>query len=370
MHQPESELICRLALRQVSNIGAVHTKILVQHFNSASAIFQARHEMLEKLEGIGTIRASSIRNFRDFSKAETELAFLKKYNIRMLFLTDEDYPKRYLNCYDPPPLLFFKGNTDLNASKMVGIVGTRNNTSYGKDFTEKLVKELAEVNPVIVSGLAFGIDGIAHKAALKYNLPTVGALGHGLDTIYPHDHTSLAKDMVKNGGGLLTEFFSGTPPDKHNFPQRNRVVAGLCDVVILVESGIKGGSMITAELANGYNRDVFAVPGRSIDSKSAGCNELIRTNKAIMLTDPQELLEVMGWNEKKKSERPQQKQLFIELSPDEQLIVDILREKETVHIDEINLQSGLSSSAVAAAILNLELQHVVMSLPGKIYRLT
>jgi DNA processing protein len=240
----------------------------------------------------------------------------------------------------------------------VSIVGTRSYTEYGKQFTEKLVKDLSEQNITIISGLAFGIDAFAHKAALKNNLPTIGVVGHGLDKIYPSDHAGLAKDMIKNNGGILSEFFSGTKPDKHNFPLRNRVVAGLSDATVLVETNIKGGSMITGNLANAYNRDVFAVPGRTTDTKSSGCNHLIKNNKAILLTDADELLDVMGWKEKTKTKTKKQKH-----------IIQLLQEKETVSIDEINLSSGLSSSSVAAALLNLELQNVVCSLPGKMYKL-
>jgi len=219
--------------------------------------------------------------------------------------------------------------------------------------------------------MAYGVDAIAHKAAVRNNLPTVGVLGHGLDQIYPPDHSNLAKDMVKNGGGLLTEFRSQTKPDKHNFPTRNRIVAGMSDATIVVESGIKGGSMVTAELANGYNKDVFAFPGKVTDNKSAGCNYLIKSNKAMLLTDAQQLIEIMGWEEKsQKSKGKSQKEIFIELSKDEKIIVDILNEKGPVQIDELNLRSGLSSSAIAAAILNLELQNVVYGLPGKIYKLS
>jgi DNA processing protein len=196
-------------------------------------------------------------------------------------------------------------------------------------------------------------------------------LGHGLDQIYPPDHSNLAKDILKNGGGLLTEFRSKTKPDKHNFPTRNRIVAGMSDATIVIESGIKGGSMVTAELANGYNKDVFAYPGKVTDSKSAGCNYLIKSNKAMLLTDAQQLIEIMGWEERsQKLKVKSQKEIFIELTKEEKIVVDILNGKETVHIDEINLQSGLSSSAIAAAILSLELQNVVNRLPGKIYKLS
>jgi DNA processing protein len=363
-----SELLNQLALTLIPNIGDVQAKILINHFGDASSIFKAKKTLLEKIEGIGEVRANSIKKFDDFHLAEHELKFIEKYKIKTLFLTDADYPKRLLNCYDSPTLLFYKGTADLNASKIISIVGTRSNTEYGKQFTDKLVKDLSDQNVLIISGLAHGIDAFAHKAALKNGLPTVGVVGHGLDKVYPTENTALAKDMVKDGGGILSEFFSGTKPDKHNFPLRNRIVAGLSDATVVVETNIKGGSMITAKLADAYNRDVFAVPGRTNDKASSGCNHLIKYNKAILLTDADELMDILGWKEKKK-EKKQQKELFIELSAEEKQIVQLLQEKEMVHIDEINLQSGLSSSAAAAAILNLELQNVVASLPGKMYTL-
>ena len=364
------DILYQLALTEVQNVGCVHAKILAQQFGSAENIFKAKQYLLEKIEGIGSIRAASIKAFKDFSNAEEEIKFIEKYKIKPLFLTDKDYPKRLLNCYDSPTLLFYKGNADLNASKIIAIIGTRNHTEYGKQQTEKLVKELSSQNILVVSGMAYGIDALAHKASLKNDLATVGVLGHGLDQIYPPDHSNLAKDMLKHGGGLLTEFRSNTKPDKHNFPTRNRIVAGMSDATVVIETGEKGGSMITAELANGYNKDVFALPGRVTDNKSAGCNFLIHNNKAILLTDAEEIIEIMGWEEKiQKSKVKSQKELFIELTKEEKLIVDILNEKESVHIDELNIKSGLSSSSAAAAILSLELQNVIISLPGKLYRL-
>jgi DNA processing protein len=365
-----SELLYQLALTEVPNIGCVHAKILVQQFGSAENIFKAKQQLLEKTEGIGAVRARSIKAFPDFSKAEEEIKFIDKYKIRPLFLTDKNYPKRLLNCYDSPTLLFYKGDADLNTTKIIAVIGTRVHTDYAKQQTDKLIKELREQNVIVVSGMAYGVDAIAHKAAIKNELPTVGVLAHGLDQIYPSEHANLARDMLKHGGGLLTEFRSKTKPDKHNFPTRNRIVAGMCDATIVIETGIKGGSMITAELANGYNKDVFALPGKVTDNKSAGCNYLIKTNKAMLLTDAQELIEVMGWEER--SQKPgvrSQKELFIELSKEEKIVVDILREKELVNIDELNMKSGLSSSAIAAAVLNLELQNVVLTLPGKLYKL-
>ena len=363
-----SERLYRLALTQVPHIGDVHAKILVQHLGEASAIFSAKASQLEKIEGIGEVRAKAIKSFTDFSNVEKEIRFIEKHGITPLFLTDSNYPQRLLNCYDPPTMLFYKGSADLNASRVLAIVGTRSNTEYGRQFTEKLVQDLAGENILVISGLALGIDAIAHKAAVKNNIPTVGVVGHSLDKMYPAENTALAKEMVREGGGILSEFFSGTKPDKHNFPLRNRIVAGLSDATVLVETTVRGGSMITAKLADAYNRDVFAVPGRTTDKYSAGCNHLITYNKATMLTDSAHLMDMMGWKEKKKPVK-QQRELFIELSAAEQQVIRMLEEKETMHIDEINMKSGINSSAVAAAILNLELQGAITSLPGKMYRI-
>lgn len=363
------ELIYQLALTLVPHIGDVQAKLLIQHFGAASAVFRARPDVLEKIEGIGSVRARSLHSFRDFALAEKEVRFMEKHGIRKLFLTDKDYPQRLHNCYDASTLLFYKGTADLNASKVLAIVGTRSSTEYGRQFTEKLVEELAAHEVLIISGLAYGIDAMAHKAALKNGLPTVGVVGHGLDTVYPYDHHGLAREMVKTGGGIVSEFFSGTEPDKHHFPLRNRIVAGLSDATVVVETKVEGGSMITAKLADGYNRDVFAVPGRTTDKVSSGCNHLIKYNKAILLTDADELLTVLGWKERKREKVKMQKELFIELSAEEQQIIQLLQEKEQVHIDEINLRSGMSSSAIASAILNLEIQNVIKSLPGKMYQL-
>jgi DNA processing protein len=368
------ELLHQVALTLIPNIGPVQAKILLQHYEPAE-IFKAKRHDLERLEGIGAIRANSIKDFTDFKTAEAEIAFIKKYGIQPLFITDAAYPKRLLNCYDSPILLYFKGNADLNASKIISVIGTRNHTEYGRQLTEKLIDDLAELSITVISGLAYGIDAAAHKSALKNNLPTIGVLAHGLDQVYPLQNAAMAKDMIRENGGLLTEFRSYTTPDKHNFPTRNRIVAGMSDATIVAETGIKGGSMITAELANGYNKDVFAFPGKVTDSKSAGCNYLIKNNKAVLLTEAKELVDIMGWDETHRFGRNDQKnvkkqrELFIELSPDEKTIINILRQKESANIDELNLQSGLSSSGVAAAILSLELQNVVVSLPGKLYRL-
>lgn len=363
----QNELLYQIALTLVPSIGAIQAKTLIDHFGDAESVFKASIKKLNTVEHIGEVRAESIRSFEDFEKAEEAIKFIEKYKIRPLFITDPHYPQRLLKCYDAPALLYYRGNADLNHAKIISIIGTRNNTDYGKQVTEKLVADLADENVLILSGLAFGIDAIAHKAALQNNLPTVGVLAHGLDTIYPSHHKGLAKEMLQHGG-LLTEFMQQTKPDKHNFPRRNRIVAGMADATIVIETAIKGGSMITAELAYNYNRDVFAVPGKTTDSKSAGCNYLIKHKHAGLLTDAQQLIEALGW-QKKKAKQKVQKELFIELSADERTIVDMLREKDSTHVDELFLRSGLSSSAIAASMLSLELQNVIVSLPGKMYRL-
>jgi DNA processing protein len=363
-----NDLLYQVALTLVPNIGDIHAKTLISIYGDAQSVFNAKRKDLETIEGIGSVRAKSIKQFEDFTSSEAEIKFIEKYNITPLFITDKAYPQRLLNCYDSPALLYYKGNADLNTSKIIAIIGTRSNSDYGAAACEKLIAELSEQNVLIISGLAFGIDSIAHKAALKNNLSTIGVLAHGLDRIYPAQNKSLAKQMTEQGG-LLTDFISGTNPDKQNFPKRNRIVAGISDAVVVMETGKKGGSLITAELANSYNKDVFAIPGRANDSKSEGCNYLIKNNKAALITCAEDLLENMGWNDQKRSAPKKQRELFIELSVDERTIVTILQERESIHIDELYFKSGLSSSAVAAALLTLEMQSVIISLPGKVYKL-
>ena len=363
-----NDLLYQIALTLIPNIGDVHAKSLVNAFGDAESIFKAKKKDLEHMEGIGSVRAGSIKAFNDFTSSENEIKFIEQYKITPLFINDPMYPQRLLNCYDSPTLLYYRGNADLNCSKIISIVGTRNNSDYGKAVCEKLIEDCSNENILVVSGLAFGIDTIAHKAALKNNLPTVGVLAHGLDRIYPAQNKSLAKQMA-NQGGLLTEFISQTNPDKQNFPKRNRIVAGISDAIIVIESGKKGGSLITAELGNGYSKDVFAIPGRTTDSKSEGCNYLIKNNKASLINNAEDLLEMMNWKPIAKTAISKQRTLFIELSPDEKIVVDILQQQSQVQIDELYFKSGLNSSAVAAALLMLEMQNVIACLPGKIYKL-
>ncbi len=363
-----NDLTYQISLTLVPNIGDVHAKTLINHFGDAAGVFKAKKKELENIEGIGSIRARSIKEFTNFKPAEDEIAFIQKYYIKPLFITDKDYPRRLLNCFDCPSMLYYKGSADLNTSKIISIVGTRNNNDYGKSVCEKIIADLAEQNILIISGLAFGIDSIAHKSALKNSLKTVGVLAHGLDRIYPNQNKLLARQMMENGG-LITEFKSGTNPDKQNFPKRNRIVAGMSDAVIVIESGLKGGSLITAELANGYNKDVFAIPGRITDVKNEGCNYLIKNNKAALITSADDLLENMSWKEHKKPSQKKQRELFIELTADEKIIINIIQNQPQVHIDEVYIKSGLNSSSVASALLTLEMQGVVSSMPGKLYKI-
>lgn len=363
----QEERLYQLALTMIPDLGAVRAKALIEKFGTARSVFQAKRKEIASTEGIGEVCARSLKEWQDFSAAEEEIHFAEKHGVELVFLTEEKYPQRLFHCYDPPVLLYYKGNADLNQSCIVSIIGTRNHTEYGRQVTEELVQALSKEQVMVVSGLAFGIDTIAHKTALQKGIPTIGVLGHGMDTIYPWQNRHLAKEMMEQGG-LLTEFSSGTKPDKHNFPRRNRIVAGMADATIVIETANKGGSMITAELAYSYNRDLFAVPGRTTDQKSGGCLQLIRQQKATVLLNALQLLDTMGWQEKKKTIK-KQRELFPELNENEQKIVTLLQQHEVLPIDTLYLLSGLSSSVIASAILNLEMQHVITSMPGKLYKL-
>lgn len=364
-----SEKVYQIALTLVPNIGTVHAKTLAEHFGSATAIFSASIRELEALEGIGEIRARSIRRFSDFKKAESQLLAAEKQGITSIFIGSPEYPARLLNCYDPPTLLYGKGNTQIDQRHTVGIIGTRMHSEYGRVQTETLIRKLAALPVTIISGMAFGIDGVAHKAALTYGLPTIGVMANGLDIIYPAQHHALARDMLLHNGGLMTEYPIGMQPEKHHFPVRNRVVAGLCDAIVVMETGIKGGSMITATLANDYNREVFAFPGRAGDSKSSGCNLLIRQHKANLITDADSLLQDMGWQTPaRRKETNLQLPLLPRLDQETTAVFEAIRQKETVTVDELYRLTGLGSGTVAAAILSLEMLNLIECLPGKRYR--
>jgi DNA processing protein len=363
-----NDLLYQIALTKVEHIGDVHAKALVNQYQSAEQIFKAKTRELEKLEGIGKIRAESIKNFKGFNSCEKEMQFIIKNSINPVFINDENYPKRLLHCYDSPVLLYHKGNANLNPSRVISVVGTRNNSDYGKSVCQQFVNELKNQNVTIVSGLAYGIDTIAHKSAIENELPTIAVMAHGLDRIYPDANTHLAKNIMHNGG-LLTEFTSGTKPDKQNFPIRNRITAALSDALIVIETGIKGGSLITAEIAFSYNKDVMAFPGRSVDVKSTGCNALIKNQKAIMIENANDFLQIMGWNLSKNNQAKKQRALFIELNQAEKTIVRLIEEKQEVHIDHIAAHTQLSYSTVAGALLNLEINGLIVTIPGNRYRI-
>lgn len=363
-----NDLLYQIALTMVPQIGAVHAKSLSEKFDKAKDIFQSSIYTLEKIEGIGSVRAQAIRSFNKFSMAEKEIRFIEKYRIQPLYIKDDHYPKRLLHCYDPPTLLYYKGKADLNAPRTIAVVGTRNNSNYGKQVTENFTREIAANDPLVISGLAFGIDTIAHRAALKNDLQTIAVLAHGLHTIYPPENNSLARSILSNGG-LLTEFISGTSPDKHNFPSRNRIVAGLADATLLIETGIKGGSMITADLALNYNREVFAVPGKINDSKSQGCNLLIQQNKAALFTCAQDMVDCLGWTSPVMDRKRIQEELFQELSSNEKILIDLIRDKPSIHFDELHFKSGIPPGILPGILLGLEMKNLIYSMPGKCYRL-
>jgi DNA processing protein len=359
----------RIALTLLPEVGSVKAKALVSYCGSVEGVFSQKKNHLEKIPGIGPLTAAAIVSHDVFQLAEKEAEFVMKNKITPLFYLDANYPARLKNCDDSPVMLYFKGNADLNAQKLIAVVGTRNSTQYGKQVCEKLVEGFSAHNITIVSGLAYGIDIIAHRLALKNNLPTIGVLAHGLDKIYPDVHANTAVKMLDNGG-LLTEFVSKTKPDKQNFPARNRIVAGMVDAVIVVESALKGGALITAELANSYNRDVFAVPGKVNDLYSQGCNRFISENKAALLESPEQFIKAMNWDEKEKKAKPnRQMVIFNELGEEEKVLVDLLQQNGKLNIDTLILQSKLPVSKVSSTLLNLEFAGVLRSLPGKMYQL-
>jgi DNA processing protein len=361
------DLLYRLALSGIHSIGPVYTKFLLDLFGEAEAIFRAGKTGLEKIDGMTESRLTAIAGFIDFSREEKEIAFLDKHSIRPLFFKDTDYPRRLLADPAAPPLLFYKGNTDLNAPRIVSIAGTRIYTDYGRNATEQLVKGLSEHGVLVVSGLAYGIDTFAHTAALKNNLPTIAVLGNGLDTIYPPENKGLARQIAQ-AGGLLTQFGMGTKPDHFRFPMRNRLVTCMSDATVIMESGLTGGSLVTAKEAGKYQKELFAFPGRSTDSRSAGCNNLIKTGRAILLTDARQLLETMGWEDTTKMLPSPQQELFTPLSENERTILKIVKTKQPMPFDEIRRLSSLGHGATTTAILNLELQGLIEPLPGKFYR--
>lgn len=361
-------LFYQIALSCLPGIGPVLARNLLSYFGNAEDVFNAKSKHLAKVPGIGRKNKELLLNKEVFKLAENEMEFIEKYKIQPYFLLDEDYPKRLKNCSDAPIMLYFKGNADLNSSKIISIVGTRNATDYGKEICRTLMSELKVHNPLIVSGLAYGIDFAAHKEAYKLTIPSVGVLAHGLDRIYPTQHRNMAEKML-DCGGILTEFMSGTIPDRENFPKRNRIIAGLCDLTIVVEASLKGGALITAELANSYHRDVFAFPGKINDEFSIGCNHLIKTNRANLITNVSDIEYIMGWNKEIDKITKPQLILPINLSEDEKIIFDVLSNRGVLAVDDLSFITGFQQSKLVHTLLGMEMQGLLTSLPGKIYKL-
>lgn len=365
----KEELKYQIAITLLEGIGAIGAKKLIAYCGGAEAVFKEKKTSLLKIPNIGQKAASTITKSNVFVQAEEEINFIEKNEIEAHFYLAKSYPQRLLHCEDGPVMLYTKGNMDLNAQKIVSIVGTRKATVKGKAFTEKLIEELAPHNPIILSGLAYGIDICAHKAALKNNLQTVGVLACGLDDIYPKAHFSTAEKMLANGG-LVSDYKSGTKLFPTQFAERNRIVAGMADTIIVIESSEKGGSLITADLGNGYNRDVFAVPGRPDDSQSVGCNRLIKQNKAALIESAKDIEYIMGWEKEKGGTASIQPSLFVDLSDEEQIIINILKAKDFLQFDEISLLAKLPISKTTSLLLTLEFKGAVRSLPGKLYQIT
>jgi DNA processing protein len=361
------QLLYKIGLTLIPGVGDIGGKKLVAYCGGPEAVFREKRRQLEKIPGIGPQTIDNIVKQNVLLRAEEEIAFIEKRNIRPLFYLDKDYPKRLQHCADSPMLVYYKGSANLNQQRIIGIVGTRNASDYGKHFCERIIEELIPDQVIIVSGLAYGIDSCAHRASLKYGIPTVGVLAHGLDRIYPYSNKGMSEKMIENGG-LLTEFMSQTNPDRENFPRRNRIVAGMIDALIVVESAKRGGALITAEIANSYSRDVFAVPGRIGDTYSEGCNYLIRINKAALLESAANIRYLMGWNQQNSSVSSQTK-LFKEFTEDEQKIMDIFGQEKECGIDEIMLRSEFPASKLAGVLLTLEFDGIIVALPGKKYKI-
>jgi DNA processing protein len=361
----DEELFHVLALLQVEGVGDIIAKKLLTHCGSPSAIFKTKTTQLGSIDGIGTVLLKNLKDKSIFEKAEKELKFITTHAINVSYFLDENYPERLKHCIDGPVVLFSAGNIDLNNRKTISIVGTRQITSYGTEFCKKLIADLAPLNPIIVSGFAYGVDIVAHQAALEHNLQTIGVLAHGLNQIYPKSHKKYVSKIEENGG-FMTEFWSSSNPEKENFVKRNRIVAGISEATIVIESADKGGSLITATMANDYNRDVFAVPGRTTDKYSQGCNTLIKTQKANLLSSAADLIYMLNWDIETPTQ-PVQKQLFVTLDDDEQKIYNYLQKNGKELLDTIALHCDFPIYRISGILLNMELKGVIRPLPGKLF---
>lgn len=363
----QTELFYALSLLQVEGIGDVMAKKLINQCGSAENIFKEKTQTLQKIDGVGTILTKNLKDKSIFDKATAELKFIEDEKIQTLFFQDKLYPERLKHCIDGPLVLFQSGNIDLQNRKIISIVGTRQITSYGTEFCKKLIEDLAPLNPIIVSGFAYGVDIVAHQTAMDLGLQTIGVLAHGLNQVYPKVHKKYVSKMEQNGG-FITEFWSTSNPEKENFVKRNRIVAGMTEATVVIESAEKGGSLITAMIANDYNRDVFAVPGRTSDKLSQGCNNLIKTQRANLLTSAADIVYILNWElDNKKESKPIQKQLFVSLEPEEQKVYDYLLSKGKEQMDFIALECDFPIFKISSILLNMELKGVVRPLPGKLF---
>lgn len=363
------ELLMKIALNAIPNIGPKLVRRLVAYAGSVEAVFSEKKRFLEKIPGIGEVKASQFDAHKLLFEAEKEVNYIRKEGIQPLFYLDENFPYRLRECEDAPVIIYIRGEVDFQVPKVLSIVGTRKASEYGKACTEEIVGYLAECYPdlLVVSGLAYGIDITAHKAAMNNKLKTVAILGHGFTFLYPSLHTNYAKKIMKQGA-LVTEFQSHQKPDPGNFVSRNRIIAGLADATVVVESAVKGGALITAELANSYNRDVFAVPGRGTDTYSGGCNNLIKKNQAAMVEKGADIESAMGWFRKKEKSGTIQKSLFVSLTPEEEKILGYLEETGDSSLDEISMSLEMPVARTSATMLNLEFNGMVKNLPGNYYR--
>jgi DNA processing protein len=364
----QEDLKFKIALTLIPKIGTANAKYLLKHCGSAEAIFKESKSALKKIPRIGRFYDGIVNSKSAFKRADEEIDFIRKRDIQVLFYTDNNFPQRLKHCADSPVLLYFKGTCDFNKPRIVGVVGTRNITDYGRMITSKLIEDLYPYNVTIASGMAYGIDICSHRESLNQGITTVGVMAHGLDRIYPDEHYSIAAKMLANGG-ILTEYMSGTIPDRQNFPTRNRIVAGICDAIVVVEAAVKGGALITADIAQSYNRDVFAFPGNVNAPFSIGCNNFIRDNRAALITSAADLAFQMGWNlHTSVKSNPIQSRLFVELNEDEQQVVNILLAGE-IDIDTLAIKGEIPFSKIGAILFSLEMKGVIRAKPGKKFSL-
>lgn len=355
----------QIAVCYLKGIGPRKTKEFIHKLGSLSPLFELGPAALENKTGYNRKLFKNMKKKDALIEAERIITFNKQKGVKSIFYTDEAFPKRLNNCIDAPLILFVKGDLNLNEFRFVAVVGTRDATEYGQRICNDLVKSFQGKNIVVVSGLAYGIDAWTHHYCLKYDVPTIAVLGHGLDLIYPYKNRELAKNILQSGA-LITEFPPLTNPDRENFPKRNRIVAGMCDATIVVESMKKGGSLITALLANDYNRDVFAFPGSIFQTSSEGCNNLIFHDQAHLLQSSENFLKQMGWGEEGKKQAVQRK-IFSTLNATQQNIVDVLINSNELQIDMLSLTLNIPISKLNVELFNLEMEGVLICKPGKRY---